>query len=192
MSSKLHAVWPRTPGTRLRLSPSRPTEGRGQHVVEVLGACAGLAGEDAPLDVVYVQLPGGDDLFRLASRTGARLGPTGAVEGVRVREHGASPQEPQFADLGVVSVGAHVSPSEARAAARLACELACRRVLFVLPASSASAEAARAISDACRAQAPFAGVESGRFTAFGRQPDFVSVAFDEPTPEFAAAVALAA
>lgn len=178
MSAILHAVWPRTPGTRLRL---RPVHCHGpRHVVELLSACAGLAPDAGePLDVLYVHLPGGDDLFRLASRTGGRLGPAGCVPGVRMRARGAAGPV-DFADLGVVAMGPRLTAPEARTAARMARELACRRVLFVLPAGRHAGASATALASACRRIVPDAIVETGSFTPWGRQPDYVVVNFDAP------------
>ncbi|MCA1585681.1 MAG: hypothetical protein LC791_13245 [Acidobacteria bacterium] len=183
MSAELHAVWPRTPGTRLRLRPARPDAGT-LHVVEVLSLCAGLTRLPAtPLDVLYVHLPGGDDLFRLASRAGGRLGPTGCVPGARVQTDGA--QSPvDFADLGVVTLGSRVSAAEARAAARLVRELACRYVLLVVPVGQHAEGSARALAEACRTLLPSAHVDLGSFGPWSRQPDFVSVSFEAP-PECA-------
>lgn len=192
MSSKLHAVWPRTPATRLHVSSARPTEGRAPHVVEVLGACAGLASpEGGALDVVYVHLPGGDDLFRLASRTGGRLGPTGCVPGMRVRAQGGQTDGDRFADLGVVTVSAELTAAEAKAAARLAHQLACRRVLFVLPATTKAGDAARVLAEACKTQMPLASVAPGTFGPWSRQPDYLAVVFDAP-PEYAMSMPMAA
>ncbi|MGE3276419.1 MAG: hypothetical protein AB7O67_15000 [Vicinamibacterales bacterium] len=188
MSSKLHAVWPRTPATRLRVPAA--ADGRAPHVVELLGACAGLSAS-AALDVVYVHLPGGDDLFRLATRTGGRLGPTGCTPGVRMRAHGTPADENPAADLGVVTVGAELSAAEAKAAARLAGDLDCRRVMFVLPASSKAGNAAKAIAEACKTQMPLAIVEPGTFGPWSRQPDFLTVVFDAP-PEYALSMPMAA
>lgn len=181
----MHAVWPRTPATRLRL-PAADLPGHQPHLAAVLGACAGLAGEPS-IDVVYVTLPGGDDLFRLASRTGARLGPAACVDALRVRSATtASPED--AADLGVVSLGAGLRPAELRAAVRLAHQLACRRVLFVLPAGRASADTARALGEVSRVLSPFARVDSGTFGPWSRQPDFVALQFD-PSPEDGVAMA---
>lgn len=180
----MHAVWPRTPATRLRLSSAEGAATAPPHLVSVLGDCAGLTGAPS-LDVVHVTLPGGDDLVRLASRTGARLGPV-ALGGRAVRGGATDPDG--LADLGIVCVGAAMTASEVRAAVRLAQQLACRRVLFVLPAARASADTAKALSQTSRLLAPFAGVDSGSFGPWSRQPDFVTLNF-EASPEDGVAMA---
>lgn len=158
----------------------------------MLGACAGFSREESgPLDVIYVNLPGGDDLFRLASRTGGRLGPTGCVPGVRVRAHAGGTVQDGFADLGVVTVAAVLSQSEAKAAARLASELGCRRVMFVLPAATRASDGAKALADACKSVMPLAHTEPGTFGPWSRQPDYLTVVFDAP-PEYALSMTMAA
>jgi len=162
------------------------------HVVEVLGAFAGFGSDESgPLDVIYVHLPGGDDLFRLASRTGGRLGPTGCVPGIRVRSYSGGTALDGFADLGVVTVAAELSPAEAKAAARLASELGCRRVMFVLPAARKATDGAKALNEACRSVMPLAHTETGTFGPWSRQPDYLTVVFDTP-PEYALSMSAAA
>jgi hypothetical protein len=154
----------------------------------MLSRCAGLApAPSAPLEVLYVHLPGGDDLVRLADRTGGRLGPAGCVPDARLHGDGA-PVANHPADLGVVTLGARLTASEARAAARLAREIGCRRVLFVLPAGRRAESASRVLADACRTLVPQSRVDMGFFGPWSRQPDFVSVSFDCP-PERAQALA---
>lgn len=180
----MHAVWPRTPATRLQLSPADASADVSPHLVSVLGACAGLTGAPS-LDVVHVTLPGGDDLVRLASRTGARLGP---VASGAPALRGAATGSADLADLGIVCVGAAMTASEVRAAVRLAQQLACRRVLFVLPAARASADTAKALSQTSRLLAPFVDVDTGSFGPWSRQPDFVTLNF-EASPEDGVAMA---